>query len=177
MGVNGEGTNSRVSLEVKRDGVVVYTVNNMNKAGGCPNHSFYVAGPDPDEYKIEIHGGDGLGVDYFILEKYGSQIKSWGAEGGEGWCFSTNGRASCWSTVSGAKFPIRGVTLNDDESVDRIKFSGGSRCRGNQSCSSTRCVVGGGECGILEGLCCAPVSALLCLVFFTFYTQYLVISS
>ena len=175
MGVTGEGTNSRVSLEVKREGVAVYNVYNMNKASGCPNHSFFVAGGDLDEFKIEIHGVNALGVDYFTLEKYGSQIKKWGVEGGGGWCFSTNGRASCWSTVSGAKFPIRGVTLNE-ESVDRIKFSGGSRCRGNQSCSSTRCVVGGGACSILAGKCCAPVSALLCLVLYVSYTMILYIS-
>ena len=163
---DGEGTNSRVSLKVKRGSTVVNSasVDSMDKPGGCPSHTFNVTGAEPDEYEIRIHGGDKLGVSYFKLEDItnGGEIRRWRPSWGtvEGWCFSNNGRDDCWDVVvSGAGFPILGVKLYKNGSDTRIKFSGGSRCRGNQSCSSGSCKVGGGRCGPTK-MCCTPVSSL-----------------
>ena len=169
-------TTSDVSLNVKRGGNEVYSVKNMKpipsgENARCPNHTFELAGGEPDEYELKIHGNDALGVDQFYLHDAtnGGVIRSWGAGegwGGEGWCFSTNGLAGCWSEISGAKFPILGVKLykSGSDSSERIKFGGGTQCRGNQSCSSDRCVKGGGKCGIGKK-CCSPVSSVLFHIF------------
>jgi len=138
-------------------------------SGNCPRHTFefeLLAGGEPDEYELKIHGNDALGVDQFFLYDAinGGEIRRWGDDGGEGYCFSNNGLAGCWSEISGAQFPILGVKLYKNRSIDRIKFGGGTQCRGNQSCSSGRCVKGGGKCGIGKK-CCAPVSSVLFHIF------------
>ena len=124
-------------------------------SGNCPRHTFEVAGQtEPHEYKIEIHGSNKLGVNYFTLEDVtnGGEIRRWGADGdGKGWCFSNDGTDDCWSGV-GAFYPRRGVILNKSGSVDLIKFSSGQRCRGNPTCESLDCAKSNG-CGLNK--CCA----------------------
>ena len=44
-----------------------------------------------------------------------------------------------------------------DGTSERIKFPGGTPCVRNLSCSSGKCVFGGGSCGPFT-LCCTPVS-------------------
>ena len=155
LGVSGAHTNSRVSLEVKRGGNIVYSVDSMDKTKGCPDHTYKIAGAEPDEYEIRIHGSDKLGVNYFKLDDVtnGGQIRRWG----ENHCFSNDGTQDCWSGV-GAFYPRRGVILKKNGSVDLIKFSGGQRCKRNPTCSSGTCRVGGGACK--SNKCCTPVSSL-----------------
>ena len=159
LGVSGgvEGTTSRVSLKVKRGGNEVYSVD-MDRPGNCPDHTYKIAGAEPDEYEIRIHGSDKLGVNYFKLEDVtnGGQIRRWGD--GENYCLSNDGTQDCWSGV-GAFYPRRGVRLHNDGSVDLIKFSGGQRCKRNPTCSSGSCTVGGGSC--TSNKCCTPVSFVL----------------
>jgi len=156
LGKNGEETTSRVALDVKRGGYTQVWIEDMDKPGGCPRHTFELAGAEPDEFEIKIHGNDALGVDYFTLwdETNGGRIKRWGADGGGGWCFSSDGTDGCWAQVSGANFPIIGVTLYKDGSEERIKFDNFKRCRGNQSCSSNYCSAYLGYCGTKK--CCVP---------------------
>jgi len=184
---NAEGTTSDVSLKVKRGGIEVYSVGSMNMkphtdGGGCPDHTFRLDyRGEPDEYEIRIHGADELGVNYFTLHDATNdgEIRRWGnnrkefsySDGGEeGWCLSTEGRSNCWEYCSiGAGFANLGVKLYKNGSDSRIKFGGGSKCGGNQVCSSGECNRGGGACN-WPTMCCAPVSTVLCLVLYVLYT-------
>ena len=142
----------------------MYSVNSMAKtSGNCPRHTFEVAGQtEPHEYKIEIHGSNKLGVNYFTLEDVtnnSGEIRRWGDDGdGKGYCLSNDGTDDCWSGV-GAFYPRRGVILKKNGSVDLIKFSGGQRCKRNPTCSSGTCTRGGGSC--YTSKCCTPVSSVL----------------
>ena len=138
-GQGSETTSSRVSLEVKRGSTVVYSANDIKDSEGCLDHTFDISGGTPDEYKIEIHGGNALGVDSFSLDRYGDAYKTWGANGGGGWCFSNYSEHDCWSDVKNANFPNLGVTLNEDGSADRIRFSRGTDCKRDGACSSLNC--------------------------------------
>ena len=160
-GQSNEGTSSRVSLEVKRDGIVVYSLDTMdstsiaNESGRCPGEMFYLEGGAPDELKIQIHGSDGLGVDYFALfDMNGVEIQRWGAAGGGGWCFSTDSREGCWASISGADYPSKGLRLYADGTTARHRFGTSSRCNQDEVCSSNDCKVGGGSCS--SSKCCAP---------------------
>ena len=142
LGKNGEETTSQVSLDVKRGGLTQVWIPHMDKPGGCPRHTFTLAGGEPDEYELNNHGNDALGVDYFTLwdETNGGRIKRWGADGdGVGWCFSSNSLDGCWAKVRGAEFPNIGVTLYKDGSEERIRFGNGKRCNKNWTCSSLDC--------------------------------------
>lgn len=180
LGRSGEGTTSQVSLNVKRDGwtVVDGWIPNMDKTSGncpsnqvcnsvnCPDHTFELAGAEPDEYEIKNHGSDELGVSYFKLDDVtnGGEIRRWGsADDNEGWCLSNDAYAYCFYSIVGARHPRQGIRLHKNGTVDLIKFSGGKPCNSNQVCSSSSCVFGGGSCGILNE-CCSPVSSLSCFI-------------
>ena len=169
LGVSGEGTNSRVSLEVKHDNGNVDDFYEMDsRSAGCPDHTFEVDGrQEPDQYEIRIHGNDKLGVNYFFLFDATNEveIRRWGD--GENYCFSNDGTQDCWSGV-GAFYPRRGIILERSGSVDLIKFSGGQRCKRNPTCSSGSCVNGGGSCSI-TAKCCSPVSSVLFHIFIFLY--------
>jgi len=168
-GYSGEETTSQVSLNVKRDGwtVVDGWIPNMDKtSNNCPDHTFELAGEEPDEYEIKNHGSDELGVDYITLEDAtnGGEIRRWVPNGdNEGWCLSNDAQASCFISIVGARWPRQGIRLHNDGSVDLIKFSGGKSCNANQVCSSSNCASGGGSCKWPK-LCCSPVSSLSCFI-------------
>jgi len=151
-GQGSETTSSRVSLEVKRGSTVVYSANDITDSGGCLDHTFDISGGTPDKYEVKIHGGNALGVDSFSLDRYGDAYKTWGANGGGGWCFSNDGKEGCWDSIDSAGYPIRGVTLNEDGSSDRIRFGRSTECNDDRACSSENCVVGGGSCSTAR--CC-----------------------
>ena len=157
LGKNGEETTSQVSLNVKRDGwtVVDGWIPHMDKPGGCPSHTFTLAGGEPDEFIFKNHGNDKLGVDYFTLWDVTNprEIRRWGADGdGVGWCFSSDSLDGCWAEVSGANFPNIGVTLYKSGSEERIRFGSLKRCDLRWTCSSLDCATSNG-CGLKK--CCA----------------------
>ena len=159
LGSTHEGTRSQVSLKVKRGGNEVYSVDSMDKPGTCPSHTFQLAGVQPDEFILENHGNDGLGVKYFVLEDVTNdgEIQRWDDQA---YCFSTDGKEECWSNIHAAWYPIKGVTLYKSGSVDKLKFSRGEKCKHKPSCSSGKCGLNKGGCDILT-ICC-NVSRHLC---------------
>jgi len=165
----GEGTDSQVSLNVKRNGLTVVGgwIPAMDKTDDCPDHTYELAGEEPDELIVKNHGNDELGVSSFTLydETNGGEIRRWSpSNGGEGWCLSSksHGLDECWywDEVIGAHYPNLGVILKKDGSHERIRFSGGTRCSLNGACSSLDCKAGGGDCD-WPVKCCKPVSSVL----------------
>jgi len=148
-GQGSETTSSRVSFEVKRgNGVgylttVVYSADDITDSGGCLDHTFDISGGTPDEYEVEIHGGNALGIDYFSLDRYGDPYKTWGGNGGGGWCFSNDGKEGCWDSISGAGYPIRGLIIRSDGTSERIRFSARKGCNDDRTCSSEKCTCRG----------------------------------
>ena len=166
LGVVDTGTSSRVSLNVVRGGSAKVWIESMDKPSGCPDHTFGLAGGEADEYQIWIYGSDELGVDYFTLHDATNgdrEIRRWGGDGGNGWCFSTNSISQCWtSAINGAYFPNRGVKLyKSGSSSERIRFSSGSLCDWHGACSSLKCELGGGSCGYTKYCCSVSIFKLL----------------
>ena len=148
LGVGNEGTNSNVRLNVIRnDGYSILTKVMDKDDAGCPwlefdlDANWCTQSGRPKYFDIEILANDALGVDYFTLWDMIENVKvmQWGAEGGGGWCLSTDGEEGCWDSVSGAGYPVLGVILNIDGSSQSIKFGKYELCNDDSSCYSGNC--------------------------------------
>ena len=121
----------------------------MDMDGGCPWVEYQLqytnwCNTNNNEvryFDVEITGDNALGVDHFVLydTTEGSvEIQRWG-EGGGGWCLSNDGKEGCWDSVSGAYYPVLGVSLDINGSSERIKFGRGEECNRDVVCSSGNC--------------------------------------